>query len=143
MQQPSSVEKLLEQQPLLLFDGECGFCNKSVLFFLRHERKPGKVNFVSLQSQAGKNLRTHFKIEDKIDSIIFIRSHDAFIKTCAVLRLTQYLKGLWPLLSVVLIIPPFLRNPIYDLVARNRQKIMGRVSNCELLKQEDQVRFLS
>lgn len=143
MQQTTSTEKLLEKQPLLLFDGECGFCNKSVLFFLHHERKPGTVNFVSLQSQAGRDLRAHFKIDDNIDSMILIRNHDAFIKTCAMLRLSQYLRGIWPLLTVFLIIPPFLRNPFYDLVAKYRQKIMGRVSNCELLKQEDQVRFLS
>lgn len=138
-----SVEQLLEKQPLLLFDGECGFCNHVILFFLRHERKPGKVNFISLQSEAGIALRKHFKIDDSIDSIILIRKHDAFIKTCAALRLTQYLKSLWPLLTIFLIIPPFLRNPFYDLVAKYRRKIVGRVQQCALLKEQDQQRFFS
>lgn len=140
---PVELSDLLEHQPLLLFDGECGFCNRSVLFFLKRERKPGKVHFVSLQSDAGKLLLKEFKIDPSIDSMILIRGHDAFIKTCAVLRLTWYLRGLWPLLSVFLIVPPFLRNPFYDIVARNRQRFFGRVGHCELLKQEDQKRFLS
>ncbi len=138
-----SVEHLLEKQPLLLFDGECGFCNQVILFFIKHERKPGKVNFVSLQSPAGIALRRHFKIDENLDSIIFIRNHDAFIKTCAALRLTQYLKGLWPLLSIFLLIPPFLRNPFYDLIARYRRKIMGRVEHCALLQEQDQQRFFN
>lgn len=140
-----SPETLLEKQPLLLFDGECGFCNRSVKFFLKHERKKngrGAMHFVPLNSPNGAMLRDYFDIDKNIDSIILIRSHGAYIKSCAALRLTLYMKGLWPLLAVFLIIPPFLRNPLYDLVAKNRMRFFGRVQQCALLQDEEQERFI-
>jgi len=140
--QQVDVNALLKKQPILLFDGECGFCNKSVQFFLRHERANKLMHFAPLESQEGKALRTYFKINEKVDSIILIRHHDAYIKSCAALRLTLYMRGLWPLLVIFVVIPPFLRNLVYDLIARNRQRIAGRVENCALLPEEERKRFL-
>lgn len=135
------LKPYLDKQPLLLFDGECAFCNRSVLFLVKHERK-ARVNFVPLESEAGKALRAYFEIDPKVDSIILIRDHSAFIKSCAALRLLQYMKGLWPLLSVFVIIPPFLRNPVYDLIAKYRRKIYGKVESCALLTDLDSSRIL-
>jgi predicted DCC family thiol-disulfide oxidoreductase YuxK len=137
------LQEILKKQPILLFDGECGFCNKSVSFFLKREDpKRKRAHFAPLQSEIGRTLRAYFEIDKDLDSIILIKDHSAFIKSCAALRMTRYMRGLWPLLLIFLLIPPFLRNPIYDLVAKRRQKIAGRVPNCELLKEEDQTRFL-
>jgi len=141
-----TTEVLLEKQPILLFDGECGFCNHSVKFFLDRERKPngrGVMHFAPLNAPTGHKLRDYFEVDPSIDSIILIRSHGAYIKSCAALRMTLYMRGLWPLLAVFLIIPPFLRNPIYDLVARNRMRFFGRVEQCALLKGEEQARFFN
>jgi predicted DCC family thiol-disulfide oxidoreductase YuxK len=138
------LNQLLSKQPILLFDGECGFCNKSVQFFLHKEKKSGtKINFASLQSDAGIELRKYFEIDDQIESLIFIRNHEAYIKSCAALRLTSYMKGLWPLMQVFLILPPFLRNIPYNLIAKNRIKWFGKVEHCELLRNEDQKRFIN
>ena len=98
--------------------------------------------FAPLESQQGKDLRTYFEIDPKIDSIILIRDYSAYIKSCAALRLTLYMKGLWPLMCIFLVIPPFLRNPIYDFIAKRRMKIFGRVESCALVPKEDKVRFL-
>lgn len=139
-----SINELLALQPILLFDGECGFCNKSIQFFLKNEKKSGtKIHFASLQSEAGMTLRDYFEIDKKTDSIILIRDHSAYIKSCAALRLTVYMKGLWPILSVFVIIPPFLRNIVYNYIAKRRMKWFGRVDNCALLQQEDKKRFIS
>jgi predicted DCC family thiol-disulfide oxidoreductase YuxK len=53
------------------------------------------------------------------------------------------MKGAWPVLIVFVIIPPFIRNLVYDFIARRRKKLFGRVESCELLKNEDRRRFLS
>ncbi len=136
-----TIDELLKKQPILLFDGECGFCNKSIQFFLKREKNK-KMHFVPLQSEIGKQLRAYFEISDKVDSIILIKEYNAFIKSCAALRLTPFMKGAWPLIMAFVIIPPFIRNWVYDLIAKNRMKFFGRVQSCELLPKDDRVRFL-
>ncbi len=101
------------------------------------------MHFAPLNAPSGQLLRDYFEVDKKIDSIILIRSHGAYIKSCAALRMTLYMRGLWPLLAVFLIIPPFLRNPLYDLVAKNRMRFFGRVEQCALLKGEEQARFFN
>jgi len=136
------IKTLLEKQPILLFDGECGFCNKTIQFFLKQENSQKKMHFAPLESEVGKALRNYFEIDPKIDSIILIKGHSAYIKSCAALRLAPFMKGLWPLLISFVIIPPFIRNMVYDFIARRRKQIFGRVESCELLKNEDRRRFL-
>lgn len=135
------IQQLLTMQPILLFDGECGFCNRSVQFFLKRERNKC-MHFAPLQSKAGIALRSYFEISEKTDSIILIKNHAAYIKSCAALRLAPYMKGLWPALIILVAIPPFIRNAVYDLIASRRMKLFGRVQNCALLDKEDQQRLL-
>lgn len=125
----------------MLFDGECGFCNHAVQFVLKHERNK-KLYFVALQSPEGKALREYFEIDPGIDSMIFIRDYEAHIKSCAALRVTQYMRGLWPLMSVFIIVPPFIRNWVYNFFASRRMKFFGRVKHCAWLENEDRQRFL-
>lgn len=135
------LQDILSKQPILLFDGECGFCNRTVLFFLKRERRP-LMHFAPLNSATGRALRAYFEISENTDSIVLIKQHSAYIKSCAALRLAPYMKGLWPLLIVFVVIPPFLRNFVYDFIARRRMRWFGRVENCALLAQEDKKRFL-
>lgn len=136
------LNELLTKQPILLFDGECGFCNRSVQFFLQRERNK-KMHFAPLQSEVGKVLRKYFELDDNTDSIILIKEHSAYIKSCAALRLAPFMRGAWPLAKVLVIVPPFLRNLVYDFIARRRIKIFGKVESCALLKEEDRSRFLA
>ena len=137
----TKIDEILEKQPILLFDGECGFCNKSVAFFLRHE-KNNKMNFVPIKSSLGKEILEYFEVDPEIDSMIIIRNYAAYIRSCAALRLTWYMKGLWPLLSIFLIIPPFMRHPFYNLIAKNRMRFFGRVESCALVPAEQRARIL-
>ena len=139
----NKIEDILNKQPILLFDGECGFCNRTVQFFLRREKKGKKMHFAPLQSEPGIALRKYFVIDERVDSLILIKHHSAYIKSCAALRLTRYMKGWWPLMMVFVIIPPFIRNIVYDFIARRRMKLFGRVESCALLKKEDRDRFLA
>jgi len=135
------INEVLKKQPILLFDGECGFCNKSILFFLAHEKNK-TMHFAPLKSNVGKELRSYFEIDEKIDSLILIKDYSAYIKSCAALRLAPNMKGLWPMMIIFVGIPPFLRNIVYDLIAKKRMKIFGRIENCALLPKEDKERFL-
>jgi len=137
----TDINALLKKQPILLFDGECGFCNRTVQFFLERERNHS-MHFAALESEEGKALKHYFEIDSKVDSLILIRGNNAYIKSCAALRLAQYMKGGWPLASALVVIPPFLRNMVYDFIAKRRMKLFGRVDNCAMLQNEDRKRFL-
>lgn len=144
------LNSILIKQPILLYDGECVFCNKSLHFFLEHEKQmnlslhgsAGLLHFAPLQSEVGIALKSYFELDEKIDSLILIRDHSAFIKSCAALRLTRYMKGFWPLMQIFLIIPPFIRNFVYDFIAKRRKKIFGRSSSCRLFTEEENARLL-
>ncbi len=135
------LENLLTKQPILMYDGTCAFCNRSIQFFLSHE-KNNKMHFVSLQSEAGKKLKQYFEISDKVDSMVLIRDYSAYIKSCAALRLTLYMKGLWPLLVIFVIIPPFIRNLVYDFIAKRRNRLVKSKETCLVPSQENKHRFL-
>lgn len=135
------LNEILKKQPILLFDGECVFCNKSIQFFLKRERTK-KIHFAPLESEIGKALKSYFEIDEKNDSIILIRNHDAYIKSCAALRLTNYMRGLWPVLIIFVVIPPFLRNIVYDFIAKRRKKWFGRTESCSMINADDKKRFL-
>lgn len=139
----TDIHQILSKQPILLFDGECGFCNRTVQFFLERENRKKKMHFAPLQSDIGKELRKYFAIDEKIDSLILIKGHNAYIKSCAALRLAIYMRRPWPLVVGFVVIPPFIRNIVYDLIAKRRMKLFGRVESCALLKGEDRERFLA
>jgi predicted DCC family thiol-disulfide oxidoreductase YuxK len=144
----NQLNELLNKQPILLFDGNCGFCNKTVLYFLSREKKTEdlpkgkKMHFAALDSNEGQLLKKYFDIDPSTDSLILIKDYSAYIKSCAALRLSRYMKQPWPLAMMLLAIPPFIRNFGYDFVAKRRMKLAGRVESCALLTEEDQSRFL-
>lgn len=117
-------------KPILLFDGFCNLCNSSVQFFLKHE-KTNDFRFTSLQSDTGKALLKKYNIDPKVtDSLVLIHNNKAYIKSSAALKATAYMKGLYPLLQAFLIIPAFIRNSVYDFIARNRYKWYGKSESC-------------
>lgn len=132
----------LTNKPILLFDGYCNLCNNSVQFVLRHEKNTDLV-FTSLQSETGINLLKQYNINPlKLDSLVFIEHHIVYTKSSAALRLTPYLKGLYPILYSLLIIPPIIRNTVYDYIARNRYKWFGKTESCMMPDKGVVERFL-
>ena len=130
------------KNPILLFDGYCNLCNNSVQFILKHEKNTDLV-FTSLQSEAGISLLKQYNINPlNLDSLVFIKNNKFHTKSSAALLLTPYLKGLYPLLYSLLIIPPFIRNTVYDYIARNRYKWYGKAESCMMPTKELMNRFL-
>ena len=121
-----------KNQLIVLFDGNCGLCNRSVRFVLKHE-KNNELYFSALQSELGKQYLKQFDLENKTNSIVFIKNGKAFIKSGGALRLTKYLKGLWPLLYCFIIVPKFIRDAVYDYIAKNRIKWYGTADYCEMM----------
>ena len=115
---------------IILFDGVCNLCNGAVNFVIK--RDPGNVfKFAPLQEKQGALLlKTHAIDIQKLESIVLIENEKVYIKSSAALRITKKLSGLWPLFFVLLIIPSFIRDGIYDIIAKNRYKWFGKKEQC-------------
>jgi predicted DCC family thiol-disulfide oxidoreductase YuxK len=130
-QLPSEIS-LENSNEIVLFDGVCNFCNRSVQFVIRKEKKP-ELKFASLQSETGKRLLKKCNVEQGNDgSIVYLHNGKAYTKTSAVLRLTTKFKGIWPIFSFFLIFPPFLRDWVYVIIAKNRYKWWGKTESCQI-----------
>ena len=132
----------LHNKTILLFDGYCNLCHSSVLFVLKHEKNQ-EIYFTSLQSDVGISILNYYSIDPtKIDSIVLIEKNKAFIKSSAALRVLSYLNGIYPFGRGLLIIPAFMRNFMYDFVARNRYKWYGKRDSCLIPDKNLSKRFL-
>lgn len=126
---------------IILFDGECNFCNSSVQFIIKRDKK-AYFTFTSLQSEIGKTYRKQFSIPKDVDSLILIEGGHCYMKSSAALRICKKLDGGWKILSSFLLIPSPLRNVCYDVIAKNRYKWFGKQERCMLPSPEIKKRFL-
>lgn len=128
---------------IILFDGVCNLCNSSVNFVIEHDKK-NHFLFAPLQSEIGKILLEKHGIDSsKTDSFILIENGKAFAKSSAALRTAKYLNRLYPLLYLLLIVPSFIRNGVYDYIAKNRYKWFGRTESCMVPTLELKSKFIS
>ena len=131
------------EKAIILFDGVCNFCNSSVNFVIKHDKK-NHFLFAPLQSETAKKLLEKFNIDSsKTDSFILIENNKAYLQSTAALRVTKHLNKLYPLLYAFLITPPFIRNSVYNLVAKNRYKWFGKKEICMIPSAEIKGKFIS
>lgn len=129
-------------KPILFFDGVCNLCSSSVQFVLKHNKK-GNIQFASLQSQFAKQRLKSFNLpKDYLQSLVLIESEEIYIKSDAALRISKHLSGIWSIGSVFLIIPKFIRDAAYDLIAKHRYKWFGKAETCWIPKPEWKERFM-
>ena len=126
---------------IVLFDGVCNFCNSSVQFIIRHD-KSNALKFASLQSNTGQELIAKYNIPKDVDSVIFIDNGNAFIKSEAALRIADNFGGVWKMMRILKVIPAFIRNLFYDIIARNRYKWFGKKETCMIPSPEIRNRFM-
>lgn len=127
---------------IILFDGECNFCDSSVQFIIKRDPKR-LFQFASLQSDIGKELLKKHHAPQTIDSFVLIENNHCYFKSSAALRVCKHLRGAWKLLYVLLVVPRPLRDFFYELVAKNRYKWFGKKESCMLPSVEERKRFLT
>ncbi|MEH7095642.1 thiol-disulfide oxidoreductase DCC family protein [Neobacillus vireti] len=126
---------------IILFDGECNLCNSSVQFILKRDHS-GKFKFISLQSSIGQDLLKKHGLARNVNSFVLIENEKLYLRSDAALRVCRQLNGLWKLFTFFLIVPPFVRDFVYDFVAANRYKWFGRNERCLLPSSKWIDRFL-
>lgn len=114
-------------QALILFDGVCNLCEHSVQYVLEHDDKQF-FKFASLQSEIGRSMLQKYHIDPaKTDSIVAIHDGKAYVRSSAALFVASRLSGTKHKLSKVFwVVPTFLRDGVYKLVAANRYKWFGK-----------------
>lgn len=132
---------------VLLYDGVCGFCNKTVQMILKHDRR-GELMFAPLQSRFGREVVERHPELEGVDSVVLVEKDAAtgeeklYVRSAASLRLARYLGGLWRLALAARAVPAPVRDFLYDAVARNRYKFFGKHESCLLPDAEVRSRFL-
>jgi predicted DCC family thiol-disulfide oxidoreductase YuxK len=130
--------------PVVLFDGVCNLCNRSVLFLIDHD-PAAKFRFAAQQSPVGQELLAQFGVPtsaETADSIVLIESGRAFRDSTAVLRIVAGLGGPWRLLGGLRIVPRPIRDLAYRFLATHRYRWFGRTEACRIPTPELRSRFL-
>lgn len=131
------------QHRIVLFDGVCNFCDASVNFILRHERR-GRFRFAPLQSDVGKELRAKCGLErQQLDTLVLIERGVAYTRSTAALRIARRLSGPYSLLYALIAIPEPVRDVAYDWFASHRYRWFGRRGECAVPAAEVRSRFLA
>jgi predicted DCC family thiol-disulfide oxidoreductase YuxK len=127
---------------IILFDGVCNLCNGFVQFILKRD-KSKTFQFASLQSIYGVGLSAHFGLPvTSQETIVLYDGQKIVTESDAVIKIASSLSGIWKITIVLLIIPRFIRNWIYRLIARNRYKLFGKREQCMVPSEDVKGRFL-
>lgn len=128
--------------PIILFDGVCNFCNRTINIILKYD-KQAYFQFAPSQSNAAIGILQAFKIEKiAIASVILIDQEKVYTKTDAVIQIAKHLSG-WPkLFRLLKFIPKPIRDFGYDLIANNRYTLFGKKASCMIPGTSIRHRFL-
>ena len=130
------------KNPVIFFDGVCNLCNTSVQFIIKRD-KADQFRFASLQSEyAQEVLPNDLTVPEALQSIILRHNGKIMKKSTAALTIAKKLSGGWPLLYAFIIIPKFIRDFIYDLIAKNRYRMFGKKNECMIPTPELKHRFV-
>ena len=129
--------------PIILFDGICNFCNRTVNIILKYDQD-AHFQFAPSQSTAGKDILQQFGLEQNgKSSVILIDNEKVYTKTDAVIQIATYLKG-WPtLFRLIKFIPKPIRDFAYNLIAKNRYLLFGKRETCRIPDESIRHRFLA
>lgn len=126
------------RHPVILFDGVCNLCTGSVQFVIERDSAK-RFRFASLQSPVAERLLGR---RDELESVVLFEQGRVYRKSTAALRISRRLDGAWPLLAVLLVIPKFLRDAVYDWIGRRRYRMFGKRDECWVPNAELAERFL-
>lgn len=137
------LEALPKHKKLILFDGVCNLCNSSIQYVIKHD-KNDTFRFTALQSDIGQQIIDTYNIDtSKTDSILLYSNENGLsAKSSAALKIATQLGFPRNMMTIFFIIPPFIRNWVYDYIAKNRYKWYGKTKECMIPTPELKSKFL-
>lgn len=138
------IDTVPKHKQLILFDGVCNLCNSSVVYTIIRDKNDVFL-FAPLQSKIGEAIINEFNIDTtETDSILLYNpeTRTVFSKSTAALKVAKSLSFPVNILSIFIVIPSFIRNWVYDFIAKNRYKWYGRKESCMIPTPELKNKFL-
>ncbi|MFN8289951.1 MAG: DCC1-like thiol-disulfide oxidoreductase family protein [Chitinophagaceae bacterium] len=130
------------EYPIVLFDGVCNLCNRSVQFIIKRDKKK-KFRFGSLQGHFGQQAQARFHLPaDDFNSFLLLEGDKLYTRSTAALRVLKQLGRGWQLFYGLILLPKFIRDPVYKWIARNRYKWFGKMEACMIPDEASRYRFL-
>lgn len=132
---------------MLLYDGVCGFCNRSVQFILKHDKR-GTLKFTALQNATGRQMLSRYPELHGVDSLVFVEDGDdargerVFVRSTGALKVAAYLGGFWRVFLIGYLLPRPIRDFFYDRFARYRYRLFGKAESCMVPPPQARSRFL-
>lgn len=138
-----SPGSIASDHPVILFDGVCNLCNSSVQFVIKHD-KEGKFRFAALQSDFGQQQLERYSFDkEQLLSVVLVMNGRAYDKSRAALEIARRLNGIWPMFYAFIIVPPFIRDFVYNWISRNRYRWFGRRDECMIPTPDLKARFIN
>jgi predicted DCC family thiol-disulfide oxidoreductase YuxK len=132
----------MQQDNIVVFDGLCNFCSKSVEFIIKQDKK-AIFRFAAIQSRTGGELIRQFGMDpNDIKTFMLVKGGKAYIRSEAVLQIVKQFQAPWRFLSVLRLIPRPVRDWAYTLFANNRYRWFGKMEKCMVPSPDINARFL-
>jgi predicted DCC family thiol-disulfide oxidoreductase YuxK len=136
------LEASIPASPVVLYDGTCGLCHRSVQWILRHERDRELV-FAPLQGDTATALRARYReIPDELESVVLVAGGRVHLRSKAFLYAARHLRAPWRWAWAMRWFPAFVLDLGYRVIARIRYRVWGRAELCDIPSPEQRGRFL-
>lgn len=125
----------MSEKPIVFFDGVCGLCNTMVDFFMKKDKKRSLL-FAPMQGETAKGILSHEEIKN-LDSFVLYENGVKFYRSDAALKTFNKLTGGWKLMSCLMVFPRFLRDAVYEWIAKNRYQWFGKKEACRMPTEQE------
>jgi predicted DCC family thiol-disulfide oxidoreductase YuxK len=129
----------IKHSRVLFFDGVCSLCNGVVDWLVRKDKKR-LLRYAPLQGNTAKAFGLYVPHEP--DTIVYVRNGKKLYRSSAALWLLYDLGGFYRVGAVFLILPAFIRNAVYDFIAKRRYRWFGKHETCRIPSAQERLLFL-
>jgi predicted DCC family thiol-disulfide oxidoreductase YuxK len=135
------LKQVFDMNKIILFDGVCNVCNKSVQFVIKRDNK-NIFKFASLQSNFGQKMIKKYRIHPNMNSLVLIDEDTCYFESTAALKICKQLNGFWKFMYIFIIVPAPIRNFVYRIIAKNRYKWFGHTQSCPVYPPDVRKKFI-
>ena len=127
-------------EKIIFFDGVCNLCNGFINFVFQYSNDP-EMKVSSIQGETAKKYLS-YEERKNLSTVIYYKNQKKYYQSTAVLHVLKDIGSIFIILYPLIIIPAFIRNFCYDLIAKNRYRLFGKKDHCRLPTPEERNRFL-